>query len=1003
MTIEQPLSRFKVLGQLGRGGTAEVARVWDADLKIQAALKTPLPENVIDFAKLVRREKALIGGYRFPGLVRLLDSPGDQHLLLELCPGPTLDRIGRVEQVLLACNLLSALALDLEFLRACGIVHGDLKLQNFFLPEDWNASGANFHGYIKLSDFSLGRKDSEPDSLRAGLGTVGYMAPETIKDGRVSHRSDLFALGVIAYQLLSGNHPFLQDDPEPVRVNARTIEETPPPLNSIRPDLPERLMQLVSDLLAKDELQRPDTAWQVCQELRQCGASYPFEKRLLPKHLLRRDRSFKEMLSDALAIDEENTTHLSLLSDLDPKRLRLLLDANWRAGALAYDDRRFVFKADAIWPSRLRRDAFKEFTLASPRTRKSAIRSAVTESSWTESHKLSMGFHRRERLSAPLSQLLLPLLRVSTIKRLAAAQAPVLERDDQHENASYLYVMSGDLPGAERCAYQAACQLRKEHRLQQALSLCQTVIRLADLRRDLFTVRALIMLKGDILKEMGESSQAQTTYEQLVTLYDGHLPDSLLGEAYKDLGDLFKMKQDFDAGIKSLERAMQIFEQIGDRLEVSHVLNNMGNMFWVASDLLRAQKHYRQALGIQKRLKAQHDIASTLSNIGTIMAVRGRFARSIRLFRLSLALKEEIGNLTEIARTLNNLGYVSLLAGQLSQSVDYLRESLDRNRRTGNKHEVLINLGNLAQVTHMAGRLKQAQRFIDEGLALASELGDKPHTATFKMIQGDLRGRMGRFFEAEESFAEAARLFGELDDRHMSIEYKLRYATLKDQVGDSATALRMGHEGYQEAQAAGDRNLQLMALLVLTKHDSDQGMVETALALARELHLIREETHLQFNRVEQAINGNMPKSVASEIEKITAACHASDDNIDLPHMYNLAAEWHLSLGHIDQASQLVEKAIRFARSMELDPELAAALNLKGQLESRRGAYESAYALCRQALQIVKQIAENISSDSDRDFYMQKRSVQFLISEIRRLGSQLGQKQRAGSNPALIQS
>jgi hypothetical protein len=65
--------------------------------------------------------------------------------------------------------------------------------------------------------------------------------------------------------------------------------------------------------------------------------------------------------------------------------------------------------------------------------------------------------------------------------------------------------------------------------------------------------------------------------------------------------------------------------------------------------------------------------------------------------------------------------------------------------------------------------------------------------------------------------------------------------------------------------------------------------------------------------------------------------------------------------------------------------------------------ESAYALSRQALQIVKQIAENIDTDSGRTLYMQKRWVQMMMGEIRRLGSLLGQKQRAGSNPALIQS
>lgn len=1002
MSTEQP-TRFKVLGQLGRGGTAEVARVWDSQLKREAALKTPRPESAVDFSQLARREETLISGYRFPGLVRLLDAASDQYLLLELCPGPTLDQIGRIDSVQLALNLLSALALDLEFLRACGIIHGDLKPQNFFLPAAFSAAGTDFHSYIKLSDFSLGRLESEPEHSRAGLGTVGYMAPETIKSGRVSHRSDLFALGVMAYQLLSGKHPFLQDDPEPVRVNARTVEEGPIALASLRSDLPDQLLHLISGLLSKDETQRPESAWQVCTGLRDCGSSYPFEKRLLPRHLFRQSRSFSETLSATVSVEEDRATHLSLLADVQSGRLRLLLDANLRAGRLSYRDRRFVFTSDVLWPSRMRRDAFREFSEAKLSVQKSAIRSSVTESFWSESLKLLSGFHRREQLSAPLSQLLLALVRMSTVKRIAASQAPILERDEQYENASYLHVMSGDLQGAERCAYQAACQLRKEHRLQQALSLCQTVVRFAELRQDLFTVRALIMLKGDVLKEMGESSQAQATYEQLVTLYDGHLPDSLLGEAYKDLGDLFKMKQDFEAGIKSLEKAMQIFEQIGDRLEVSHVLNNMGNMYWVASDSARALKYYRQALGIQKRLKAQQDIASTLSNIGGILSTTGRYKRSLRLLRISLELKEELGNLAEIARTLNNLGYVSLLAGQLSQSVDYLRESLDRNRRTGNKREILINLGNLAEVTHIAGRLKQAQRFIDEGLALAAELGDKPHLAVFKMILGDIRGRMGRFADAEEASAQAGRLFGELDDRHMSIEHRVRYAALRDLIGDAETALRLSQDALAEATQTGNKNLQLAALLVITRHNPDLALVGRARVLADELHLIRESSRLDFNSVEQQILRSSPAQFAAEFDRLVSVCEGSDDNVDLPRICCLAAEVYLLRGDENRARPLVERAVRFARSMELLPELAAALSLHGQIETRRNAFENAYAFFRQSLQVVREIAENFSEDADRDLYMRQRSIEFLVAEIRRLGSRLGQKQRAGSNPALFQS
>jgi serine/threonine protein kinase len=77
------------------------------------------------------------------------------------------------------------------------------------LPSKWQNLDDNGLFYVKLSDFSLGRFSHEPDEARAGLGTVGFMAPETVALSRATFQSDLFALGVITYQVLTGVHPFM--------------------------------------------------------------------------------------------------------------------------------------------------------------------------------------------------------------------------------------------------------------------------------------------------------------------------------------------------------------------------------------------------------------------------------------------------------------------------------------------------------------------------------------------------------------------------------------------------------------------------------------------------------------------------------------------------------------------------------------------------------------------------------------------------------------------------
>ncbi|RME19410.1 MAG: hypothetical protein D6800_14290, partial [Candidatus Zixiibacteriota bacterium] len=171
--------RFRLVTPLGRGGLAQVDHVYDNRLHREAALKYALAETATDstdFAELAAREYELIGGYRFPGIVRLLQRPeaGDGFVLMELCRGITLDRLKRPLEIPAALNLLSAIAVSLEFLRAVGLVHADIKPHNIFVPPELSVLAGNGLFFAKISDFAFGRFDTEPEAARLGAGTVGY-------------------------------------------------------------------------------------------------------------------------------------------------------------------------------------------------------------------------------------------------------------------------------------------------------------------------------------------------------------------------------------------------------------------------------------------------------------------------------------------------------------------------------------------------------------------------------------------------------------------------------------------------------------------------------------------------------------------------------------------------------------------------------------------------------------------------------------------------------------
>jgi serine/threonine protein kinase len=345
--------RFRLIAPLGRGGTAEVASVYVNDLRHSAALKYCLDDHSStpeDFLKLINREYALIGLMSYPGLVRPLEPPQEQpaYILLELCAGPTLDQVGRIDDLPTALRLFSAIACNLEFLRAQGIVHGDLKPQNVFLPINWKSLSPDALFYVKLSDFSLGRRESEPETSRAGLGTVGYMAPEILARKETSYQSDMFAFGITAYYLLTGVHPFLNQNTEPVAVNGRIQEETVPPVGHLRPDLADSaLSALIDQLLAKDPAKRPATAFDVCLALAKAGSTYPFRRAIRPRHLIRHSESYEANRDRLLTLSDAERQQLDDCTGVSIDTLTLLADANFACELLTYEAGRFHFTADS--------------------------------------------------------------------------------------------------------------------------------------------------------------------------------------------------------------------------------------------------------------------------------------------------------------------------------------------------------------------------------------------------------------------------------------------------------------------------------------------------------------------------------------------------------------------------------------------------------------------------------------------------------------------------------
>jgi serine/threonine protein kinase len=265
MDLEQ-IGRYKIVGKLGQGAMGEVYKAQDQVLKRFVALKTISPTLLADeqFRKRFRREAESAAQLNHPNIVTVFEFSeihGQIYLVMELLEGRDLKEmivrqgLNRLEDKLL---VMEQICEGLAYAHAKGVIHRDLKPANIrVLP---NLA-------VKILDFGLARLGvSEMTRTGTVMGTPNYMSPEQVRGEKVDERSDLFSVGAVFYELLSGHKPF---DSESVHsILYEVLEHDPQPLRSWVPDLPPLLLPIVDRALAKDPEKRFSSAGQMREAVR---------------------------------------------------------------------------------------------------------------------------------------------------------------------------------------------------------------------------------------------------------------------------------------------------------------------------------------------------------------------------------------------------------------------------------------------------------------------------------------------------------------------------------------------------------------------------------------------------------------------------------------------------------------------------------------------------------------------------------------------------------------
>ncbi|GAB4445061.1 MAG: serine/threonine-protein kinase [Chloroflexi bacterium OHK40] len=272
--IGRRLGRYELQAELGRGGMARVYRAVDPVLQRQVAIKVLAAQLSLDpeFVRRFEREATTAANLEHPAIVRIYDvgeQDGLYYIAMEYVHGRSLHAVLEEQATLglgYAVSLLEPVAAALDYAHAQGAVHRDIKPHNILIDRD---------GRVLLTDFGIAQTpDSDGERLtRTGIfmGTPEYISPEQAEARRVDGRSDLYALGVVAYEVITGRVPFSGPTPQLIVAHAQL---PPPPPTSVLAHLPAEIDEVLTKALAKRPERRYASGQALVAALRDVAQRY---------------------------------------------------------------------------------------------------------------------------------------------------------------------------------------------------------------------------------------------------------------------------------------------------------------------------------------------------------------------------------------------------------------------------------------------------------------------------------------------------------------------------------------------------------------------------------------------------------------------------------------------------------------------------------------------------------------------------------------------------------
>lgn len=977
--------RYEILELLGHGGMGAVYKARDAELDRLVALKVIRPELAADPDVLHRFKQEIILARQVThkNAIRIFDlgeSHGFKFITMEFIEGQDLKRIiteqgklSRVESV----RIVKQVCLALEAAHSEGVVHRDLKPHNIMLDKS---------GRVFVMDFGVARSTAIPGKTQTGtvIGTPEYMSPEQVMGEHVDARSDLFTLGIIFYELLTGDMPYKAETAQ--KAMFKRTRELPKPAIQVDPTVPKYLSDVTEKCLQLDLNARYQSAREIHDALdswRADGSSLKTAA-VAPSH----------------GVPLEPKAKLKWRLTLVAVSIVILLAAT-----------ALIFKRNFAPKSEQKPAATSPpLSLAILPFRNASGDSSVAWLGPSMAEMLSTDVGQSGRLHTVSYDRVTQILHDLGVSPETSIDDGTLRRLSEFSNADTLvtgqYAKFGDQIRIDATVKDLKRNRTASLNAQAAgdKDIPDAVDRLAAaIRQNLDLAPAAVQeLKAQSFKPSSNSIPALREYSTGLELVRQGKNLDAVDQLRRSIADdpnfalAFSELAETDAALGKEDAAQEYSRKA---VELSGTLPKQ-EQFLIAAHRNEILKDYPQAIAAYTNyINILPDDADVLFELGHAYESTGAFDKARDLFARVLTLDPkridallamarvnidlgdsqigldylnraqsmaiELGNEEVKAQILQAFGVAYSDLGKREDAMNYFQQSLAIKRRLGLKKEMVASLDSIAVAEGSTGQTETAERDFKEALQLSREIDDAPGTA-------DVLNDSADFYDEHGQYDQALKLLKQSLQIQMDVGNESNQGLVSNNIGN--TYMNLGD--YNDARPYFVQALTIRQRLNVpmdiadTLHNLaesalDQGPLDQALdQYMKALDLRRSAGDKLGTAVESSSMGVL----FGYQGRYGAALSAQEDAVKTLRELKETGFWRTQvlinygaalgeIGKSDDARKNLDEALSYAREMKNNTQVVQALREEGDSFYYQGAFESASPLYAQAVQAASRTAD----------------------------------------------